>query len=88
MLFASLFENKSLLDVEKKWENANFQFFFHFVKLMPEKYQAARISGKCTVCLRMLLNPVHEGHRVFLTNGNFKIFSKNLQNFWQFYFTQ
>ena len=52
--------------------------FFHFVKLMPEKYQAARISGKCTVCLRMLLNPVHEGHRVFLTNGNFKKFSKNL----------
>ena len=88
ILFASLFEINSLLDVEEKWEKCEFSFFFLLVKLMSEKYQSARISGKCTVCRRMLLNLVHEGHRVFLTNGSFKNFSKNLQNFWQFYFTQ
>ena len=63
-------------------KNANFQFFFNFVKLMPEKYQAVRISGKCTVCRRMLVNPVHEGHRVFLANGNFK---KSFEKFFKIF---
>ena len=65
-----------------------FNFFLIFVKLMAEKYQDVRISGKCTFCRRVLVNPVHEGHRVFLANGNFK---KNFRkvffkDFWQFLF--